>query len=394
MSRALYAYPWDFPAASAAADLAAVGAMGIDSITLAAAYHAGKFIRPRAAVGKVIFPEDGTVYFRARAERYGALKPQVSQLTRDDDVLGRLCAAPDLAVNAWLVLLHNTRLGTAHPEATVRNAYGDSYVYSLCPANPEVRTFAVALVADVSEAYPIAGVSLETPGYLPYGHGFHHEFAQVEANRWLDGLLALCFCPHCVSGAKTAGIEAEALRLRVAAAIDGYLASEVSAPQDMAVDWWTGDLLADPDLAAFLRWRCDVVTNLVREIRDAVRAEVTVAVIPSVQRPSSLAWLEGSDLYALARAADVLEVPFYEPDAGRIRADAWDVKRRIGEDRPLRAILRPGWPDMASRDDLVAALAALRDAGIEDVGFYNYGLLRPMNLKWLAETPALNGGES
>ena len=359
MSHALYAYPWDFPAASAAAGLAAVGRMGIDTLTLAAAYHAGKFIRPCAAGGKVIFPEDGAVYFRARAERYGTLKPQVSQLTRDEDVLGRLCATAGLAVNAWLVLLHNTRLGMAHPEATVRNAFGDSYVYSLCPANPEVRAFAVALTADVSEAYPIAGVSLETPGYLPYHHGFHHEFAQVEANRWLECLLALCFCPHCVSGAKTAGIEAEALRVRVAAAIDGYLASEVSAPRDMALDWWIGDLLADPDLSAFLRWRCDVVTDLVREIRAAVRADVTVAVIPSVQRPSSLAWLEGSDLCALARAADVLEVPFYEPEAGRIRADAWDVRRRIGGDQPLRGILRPGWPDMASRDDLVAACAFL-----------------------------------
>ncbi len=394
MSRALYGYPWDFPAASAAADLAAVGRMGIDTLTLAAAYHAGKFIRPRAAGGKVIFPEDGTVYFRARAERYGTLKPHISKLTRDEDVLGRLCATPGLAVNAWLVLLHNTRLGTAHPEATVRNAFGDSYVYSLCPANPEVRAFAVALTADVSEAYPIAGVSLETPGYLPYHHGFHHEFAQVEANRWLECLLALCFCPRCVSGAKTAGIEAEALKVRVAAAIDGYLASEVSAPQDMALDWWIGDLLADPDLSAYLRWRCDVVTSLVREIRAAVRSDVTVAVIPSVQRPSSLAWLEGSDLHGLARAADVLEVPFYEPEAGRIRADAWDVRRRIGEDRPLRAILRPGWPDMASRQDLVAALAALRDAGIEDIGFYNYGLLRPMNLTWLAEVLAPLGGPS
>jgi hypothetical protein len=47
---------------------------------------------------------------------------------------------------------------------------------------------------------------------------------------------------------------------------------------------------------------------------------------------------------------------------------------------------------MASRDDLVAALAALGDAGIEDIGFYNYGLLRPMNLKWLGEALASLGG--
>ena len=89
------------------------------------------------------------------------------------------CEASGMAANAWLVLLHNTRLGEAHPEATVENAFGDRYVYSLCPAAPAARRYAVALCADLSDHYPVRGISLETPGFLPYAHGFHHEFALV-----------------------------------------------------------------------------------------------------------------------------------------------------------------------------------------------------------------------
>ena len=39
-------------------------ALGLNTVTLAGSYHAGKFLRPHGTAGKVYFPEDGTVYFR------------------------------------------------------------------------------------------------------------------------------------------------------------------------------------------------------------------------------------------------------------------------------------------------------------------------------------------
>ena len=45
--------------------------LGLNTITLAGGYHAGKFLRPRGTSGKVYFPEDGTVYFRPDPTRYG-----------------------------------------------------------------------------------------------------------------------------------------------------------------------------------------------------------------------------------------------------------------------------------------------------------------------------------
>ncbi len=183
------------------------------------------------------------------------------------DVLRELTNQDRLATNVWLVLMHNTRLGTQHPQSTVANAFGDRYIYNLCPSAPDARAYAIGLARDVTASYPVSGVSLETPGFLPYAHGFHHEFALNRPNRWLDSQLGLCFCEHCQAGAKRAGIPVEALRQQVAGDIEAYLSSDVDFPADMAEAFWLADTRTDGALKAFLDWRCTVVTSLVQEIR-------------------------------------------------------------------------------------------------------------------------------
>ncbi len=386
--RAMYGYAWDLAESGVTAVLDELRARHINTITLAASYHAGKFIRPRGRSGKVYFPEDGTVYFRPTAERYDGIRPVPNRMLAERDVLDEVCRVASMDANAWLVLLHNTRLGESHPEATVENAFGDRYVYNLCPSAPAARRFAVTLCADVTDHYPVRGISLETPGYLPYAHGFHHEFALVRQNPWIDNLLGLCFCKHCITGAEAAGIDAQRLRQDVRGSIERYFASELDFPDDMAAAFWLADVVLDSGLAEFLRWRCGVVSSLVAEIRAAVREDATVAVIPSVARPSGGAWYEGSDLAALARAAGIVEVCFYEPGANRIGSDLWDVQRRLGGAGRLRGLLRPGHPDLTTCQAVADAVATLHASGVEDLAFYNYGHLRRASLDWMGEALA------
>ncbi len=389
--RAIYAYAWDLAEAGVQVAAEELGARGINTITLAGSYHAGKFIRPRGQSGKVYFPEDGTAYFGHDPNAYAEIKPEPSSLVTGQDVLRELCETGGMATNAWLVLLHNTRIGAAHPQATVANAFGDRYVYSLCPSSPAVREYAVALCKDVTDHYPVAGISLETPGFLPYEHGFHHEFALMRQNLWFDNLMGLCFCDHCLDGAEAAGIDAKRLKAAVRDDVTAYLASDLDFPDDMAAAFWMSDTLLDADLSNFLRWRCTVVTSLVQDIRDAVRPDANVAVIPSVARPTSGAWYEGSDLRALAQAAGILEACFYEPGSERIRSDVWDVQRRLKGAGHLRGVLRPGFPDLATRQDVIDGVAALIAAGIHDIAFYNYGHLRQANLDWMGDALAAAG---
>ncbi len=99
----------------------------------------------------------------------------------------------------------------------------------------------------------VSGISLETPGFLPYAHGYHHEFALNRPNRWLDNMLGLCFCDHCVGAAEKAGIAAKKLKAEVAQDVSAYLASDIDFPADMAEAFWLADARADGELAPLPR---------------------------------------------------------------------------------------------------------------------------------------------
>jgi hypothetical protein len=157
----------------------------------------------------------------------------------------------------------------------------------------------------------------------------------------------------------------------------------------MAEAFWRADVAADGDLRRYLDFRNNTVTSLVAEIRAAVRKDAEVAVIPSVARPTGGAWYEGSDLGALAETAGIIEACFYEPSAMRVKADLFDICRRLKGRGKLRGILRPSHPDIAGRGEFLEAVAALRDGGVDELAFYNWGHLRRANLAWIGD--ALRG---
>jgi hypothetical protein len=387
--RGLYLYAWDLLDAGPATLAAAMAEAGLNTVTLAAAYHAGKFLRPQGRNGKVYFPEDGTLYFRPRLERYGRIKPNAASFVADVDPLAEIArAAPDLARVAWVVACHNTRLGSLHPDLVARNAFGDPYPYSLCPAEPAVRDYMVELCADLADQHELKAVVLETPGWLPYPHGFHHEFSMVPLNAWAEAHLALCFAPASLEGARAAGIDAETLRREACRRLEGWLAADRLIEPERAAAMLLADLALAPDWTAYLRWRCTVVAELVRSVRAALPRGTELWVIPSVQRPTAAAWLEGSDLAMLAQAADRLEICAYEPTAAAVASDLWDVRRRAGEAARLNAILRPHHPDLAGGSESSAAACAARRAGCEGLAFYNWGHWRRTALANVAAATA------
>ena len=61
----------------------------------------------------------------------------------------------------------------------------------------------------------------------------------MQPNRWLDNMLGLCFCEHCVAGAREARASTRAAsRRRSRADISAYLASDIDFPADMAEAFW------------------------------------------------------------------------------------------------------------------------------------------------------------
>ena len=379
----MFSYSWDLAENGVAKSVEEFKGLGINTVTLASSYHAGKFLRPKSKVKKVYFPEDGTVYFKSDASKYGEIKPISNSIYGDGKILRELTETKGLSVSAWLVLLHNTQLGTKHQDSAVRNAFGDPYIYALCPSAPEARAYAIGLAKDVTESYEVDGISVESIGFPPYEHGFHHEMSFVKPNKWLSQNLGLCFCKYCVAGAEKAGVDAKALKARVAGSIHDYLEGDFDLQSDMAEALWLADVEGDLDLRKFLEFRSQVVTSLAKEIRQSVRKEIEVAIIPSVARPTGGAWYEGTDLKAIAETTGVIEACFYEPSTDRIKADLADIKRRTNNTGKIKGILRPAFPDLTSEAAVVDAVSALWEGGVRDIGFYNYGHIRSQSLNWI-----------
>ena len=379
----MYSYSWDIAEEGLDNYVEKISNLCINTITLAGSYHAGKFLRPKSHKNKIYFPEDGTIYFKNSPEKYGAIKPAPHSIFGEGKILESL-TKKKLNVNAWLVLLHNSRLGLAHPEAAVKNAFDDPYIYALCPSAPQAQAYAIGLCKDISENYDVKGLSIESIGFPPFEHGYHHEMSFVRPNIWLSQNLGLCFCGFCISGAEANGINAKDLKNRIAKKINDYLDGDLDYSNDIAQAFWLADIASDKDLRSYLDFRRGVVTSLAQEIRKAVRSDVEVAIIPSVARPTSGAWYEGTDLKELSKSVDAIEACFYEPSVDRIKSDLVDLKNRVVESTKIKGILRPAYPDLNSENEVVQAVAALWEGGVKDIAFYNYGHIRKQSLNWIS----------
>ena len=96
MHRSMWTYAWDI------LDLgfdAALGELrdraGLNSVSLASSYHAGRFLQPRSPKRKVYFPEDGTIYFHPTPARWEglAIQPKVAEvILRAETFFASSCA--------------------------------------------------------------------------------------------------------------------------------------------------------------------------------------------------------------------------------------------------------------------------------------------------------------
>ena len=234
MQFAMWTYPWDVQDLTADRVVEELAACGCTTVSLASSYHAGHFLQARSPRRKSYFPEDGTIYFKPQASLWddALIQPRVASVVQaGGDVLADLVRRRDaggLRVSCWTVCLHNTRLGTTHPGVATRNAFGDPNIFNLCPSHPAVRRYARTLVSDLSQNYRPDVIELESPGFMGFVHGFHHEKDGVGLTAEDDFLLSLCFCDACKERAATAGINADRVQLTVRRWIAEFLRTRAS----------------------------------------------------------------------------------------------------------------------------------------------------------------------
>jgi hypothetical protein len=196
-------------------------------------------------------------------------------------------------------------------------------------------------------------------------------------------LLGLCFCPDCLDAARHAGVDGEALRDAVRVELDAVFDGAPEEPFEL-----------DGDLAEYAAGRAAVVSSLVADVAAAARSEGTgfefLELSGAVKgyadgRPAGgpareIAWQLGVDVDAVAAACDGIAAIGYAADPARVRLDLESYGQTA-----VAVVLRPGPPDADSAENLREKVHVGREAGLDRVDFYHYGLMRLDALDWIRE---------
>ncbi|MCX7299679.1 MAG: hypothetical protein NTX73_04745 [Rhodobacterales bacterium] len=379
----VWAYPWDLHDLGVDTVVATLAGVGVGMVSLATSYHAGRFLQPGNPKRRVYFPEDGTVYYKVDPVRWAGAEivPLEARIVAEEG--DQLAALVDLrdrggpGVSCWTVCLHNTRLGMLHPEHVVRTAHGDPHYYGLCPSSPAARAYVTGMVREISERYRPDRIELESPDFMGFSHGYHHEKDGLPVLREDDFLLGVCFCDHCLTRATMAGVDATGARAMVLKWLDAALAREL--PEAQFPDFPALGIAAFagfPVVHDYLLWRSEPVTSLVAEIKAVVPEGVRLLLIDFEG-----SWSGGVDVAAVVPFVDGIVHCAYFTPVERIASVMAGARAVLGPEKTLTAGFQLFHPNVKDRDDLAARVKAA--GGVDGFNFYNLGLVPPKRLEWI-----------
>lgn len=366
-----------------------LGPGGLTGVTVAATYHASRDVFPHNPKRRVAHLDPGA-YFRPEPDRYLGLAPEVSPWCGDQDpmrLIRTATAARGAELHAWVVYLHDPPSGRHRPDLVARNVYGDPMRNDLCPANPEVRDFVVALTADLAR-YECQSVVAEALHYGTFRHGDHHERCLVELSPIDEFLLGLCFCEHCVARGAASGVDIAGLSRWCRDRLDAVL-SECAEPDDREFTRDVVARLADGELGGYLAMREDVIAELVGAAASALEGSDTRFCFqdpgggvkgyatgePEGAPAVDVVWRLGIDPARISSLVSEYTVLGYARDPRRLASELAAVRDLIGPDQRLACVLRPAPPDCDGAHALGEKLPILARAEVDHAAFYHYGLL-------------------
>jgi hypothetical protein len=380
LSASMWTYLWDIVDEGYDTVFRNLEENGLTSISLATAYHAGKFLEPHNPRRKVVFPEDGTVYFNPKQRLYGKIHPRVNSLVKAGHSLDQVRRSAEkwgMTTRAWVVCCHNTPLGTSHPEIASEDAFGDKLYHNLCPSNPDVRKYLRTLVADIA-AHGVETIELEALQFQGYAHGFHHEREGIELTQAARALLGFCFCPSCLSGAKLVGCDLASLRTFTRQRLESYFSDPSSRNSNLnSMEQLPGELI-EP----FLEWRVSVVQSLLADLMTVahnVKLRQMTSIDPLARRIASV------DVAASSRTAGGVLALGYVKDGASLR-EPLKALQLLVKDGEITLGLQLGLPESGGKAEFLDKMSVAKELGIRSFNFYNYGFVPLDNLKWIKET--------
>ncbi|MCM1969772.1 hypothetical protein [Streptomyces sp. G1] len=358
-----HAYPWDIVGDPGFADR--VREAGLDSVTLAVSYHSTRAATPLHPRHRFVDARHSALYRPVRAGAWAGRRLVPSGAAwvegRDPAAAAALALADaGIPVSAWLVLAHNSLLGTRYPDLAVTNCFGEPYPYALCPAQEEVREYCATLAAEALHDLPpdaVRGVSLESAGQLGAVHAGCHEKTDGAYTAAELRALSVCCCAACRAAWQAAGLDPDR--------VTGRLRGGQDLPAEL------GEVL--------LRVRHEAADALRGRVLDAVRTTLPGAEVTLHAHPDP--WATGPSPGLTERAAtdaDALLVPCWPtgPESAEL------VWQAVASGLPVNAYVTALPP--ADPAALPAHVRRLRAAGATRLSLYHLGLLPRERLPLLA----------
>jgi hypothetical protein len=374
-----------------------------DALTIACNYHHSRDVLPHNPRRRIVYMRGG-VFFQPDPARFDKLKikPDVVDFARDEDPLARVVATAakrGMVVRGWTNNMHSTVHASRHPDCAVQNAFGDAYITTLCPANPDVRAYICALNSDLNR-YGLQGLLAESICFMPFDHGYHHERSMVPLTPAVKFMLSLCFCPYCRRASEAAGVAVDSLAAFVRREVDLALNGHASALDGVEVEQAAIATLAGGEMRGFLAARQRTVTTLIEELAEAVGTLPldimewsgglrAVGAGMQIGTPTgsciSRAWQDGVDVGKIAPACRGFSVLGYVASPDVLRSDLKSYRAVMPKEKPLAVALRPMWPDCTSAEILRSKLRVLEEENAAWVDFYHYAFMPLSNLAWVGE---------
>lgn len=256
---------WDLEGVEPVEVIGQLKDLGLNACNLALSYHGGRMLLPRRR--KVFEQEAGALYFPANLSRYetSKLRPRVAPQAEIVRKFVEICRREQFQVNAWTVLCHNDFLGSVAPNCCIENVFGDFYGYALCPSNPDVRRYAVAVCADIAD-FGVAQIDLEALSFMGYEHQGLHDKSGIRLTAWAKWLLSVCVCRYC---REKLGAFAEEITVKARARLESYFDESPAETIDVDLETLLAEAIGADALAALLEMRRRTLTSLLDEIRQA-----------------------------------------------------------------------------------------------------------------------------
>lgn len=265
----------------------------------------------------------------------------------------------------------------------ITNVFGERYGYALCPSNPDVGQYIVALCGDIAATDGVARLDLEALSFMGYEHQSLHDKVGLPLTPVIKWLLSICVCAHCSAALGSLAAEIAA---KARTCVTEYLAHwpEFAAAGDLE------KVLGADELEALLNMRqlrCGALLDEIRATTGSAHLNLRLATSALFTGgKTALGW------NALVGRVDSITITFLGATTEQMAAELRRLPAPDGRVTPIYGGFSFHHPDCATEADIRARRDLLREAQVDGLLLYCFGMAATRHFEWLKKALTLEFG--